>query len=861
MPRALRLTVLTVAFAMCLPPGLAAAPGDVPLAEYVHQVWQRAQGLPQDSVSAVLQTRDGFVWLGTQEGLVRFNGVRFTLFNRGNTPAFSHNEVTALAEGPDGALWIGTFGGLLEYRGDRFVRHPAGKSRQSDVIVALAVDRQGAVWVGTAAAGVNRFADGRFEFVTPDQGLASAVINDVAVDGAGDIYVATSGGLSALHAGRWATYDTRGGLPAAEAWRVLPAPDGRVWIATRRGLAVLEGGVVRLPSQPAALASASLRSLALERDGALWAGTENGTAWRWDGTAWSSLDLAPLTTGNYLWSIVEDREGNVWVGTYMSGLHRLRPGRVTNFTHRRGLADDVVRVVLQTRDGAVWIATEANGLSRFDGTATTNFGVADGLPHSTVRTLFEDASGVLWAGSRGGVARFDGTRFRALRETSSLSVRALADDASGTLWVGGATEGVFRLIGGRTLVAVAEDGRTPLPKGAVRAIVRDRAGTMWIGTDDGLVRWRDGAATVLTAKDGLPEHPVYAIHEDADGVLWFGTYGGGVVRLKDGVFTQYTQAMGLFDDVAYQILEDGGGNLWISCNNGVYRVAKAQLDAFADGALARVTSVSYGTADGMLSSECNGNAQPAGWKTTDGRLWFPTTAGVAVIPASDVPEPPLPPLVAIQRVAVDGTPHPAHQPAEIGPGSSRLEFEYSGLTYVAPEKTAFRYRLDGFDADWVDAGSRRETVYTNLPPGRYVFRVAARNGEGVWSEADAQFAFVLRPWFYQTMGFRAAALLAGLLAMGGVVQFRAWRHRQRERELAQRVEQAMSRIKILSGLIPICANCKKIRDDRGYWNRLEQYLTEHSQAVLTHGICPECVALLYPELDNPPGDDPRATPG
>jgi ligand-binding sensor domain-containing protein len=856
----MRLTPLVLLTALVAAPAHIEAAETLPpvapqaLSQYVHHTWRRGDGLPQDSVNAVLQTRDGFLWLGTQEGLVRFDGVRFILFNKANTPAFTHNDVGGLAEGPDGSLWIGTYGGLLQYKAGQFTAHPSRHSRERDVIMSLAVDRLGAVWMGTQNAGVNRFENGRFDFFSAGRELAGNAVSDVAVDREGNVWVATSAGLSVRRGTTWTTFGRAAGMPDAVVWRVLPARDGSVWLGTSRGFARVVSGVVRAPQQPQELAAAVVRSLAEDRDGALWIGTDAGVAWRYAAGAASSLVLSDQPKGNTVLSVTEDREGNVWIGTYAAGLHRLWRGRFSSLAHRHGLAEDDVRAVLQARNGDVWISTEAAGLCRFDGTAVTTYTTRDGLPSDVARALFEDRQGTLFVGTRNGLCRFEGGRFRTVPGTEAVSIRALAEDDSGTLWVGGATAGVFRLVGGR-LVDVGEDGRTRLPGGVVRSVVRDHAGAMWIGTNDALTRWDHGRPTVLTTKDGLPSDPIYCIHEDADHTYWLGSYGGGLVRIKGARVTRYTQAVGLFDEVVYQVLEDRAGHLWISCNNGVYRVTKSQLNDFADGKVSRITSEAFDSADGMLSSECNGNTQPAGWATRDGRLWFPTTGGVAIIDPADLRMNTLAPLVAIEKVVANRTPFPADDAAIVPPGAGQVEFEYTGLSFIAPQKVRFRYRLEGMEADWVDAGERRQTNYTNLAPGRYVFHVMACNNDGVWSQADARFAFELRPHFYQADWFRALYWLAGIGAVLGAMRLRVWQHVRRERELSRRVDQALGRIKTLSGLIPICSHCKKIRDDRGYWNQLEQFLKAHSEATFSHGICPDCMSTLYPDDAHEPDRD------
>jgi hypothetical protein len=338
---------------------------------------------------------------------------------------------------------------------------------------------------------------------------------------------------------------------------------------------------------------------------------------------------------------------------------------------------------------------------------------------------------------------------------------------------------------------------------------------------------------------------LFAIHEDVDHAVWIGTYGDGLFRLKDEKITQITTKEGLYDDVVYQILEDDHRNFWMSSNRGIFRVAVKELNDVADKKITRVSSVNYGTADGMKSSECNGNSQPAGIRTRDGRMWFPTTNGVAIIDPSNIPVNTVPPEVTIETLKVDSLSIDLANQVSIGPGYSYLEIHYGGLSFVVPEKMTFKFKLDGFDKEWRNAGSQRVAYYTNVPPGKYVFLVQARNNDDVWSRDGVALAIELKPYFYQTTWFYG---LCGIILIAVIVLIYRGRVAlllQREKNLKERVNESLAQIKILGGLIPICANCKKIRDDKGYWNQLEKYLKEHSEAEFTHGICPECKEKLY----------------
>ena len=391
-----------------------------------------------------------------------------------------------------------------------------------------------------------------------------------------------------------------------------------------------------------------------------------------------------------------------------------------------GLPQNYVQAIIQTRDGYLWLATQ-EGLVRFDG---INFTVFDKrntpeLRENNIQALYEDRAGALWIGTASGLNRFDGKRFTTYGTGDGLT--------NNSIW----------------------------------AMSEDRAGALWIGTDGGgLNRFKDGKFAAYTTKDGLASDIVLSLYQDRTDALWIGT-GGGLSRLKDGRIASYTTADGLFDDVVFQVLEDEKQNLWMSCNKGVFRVSRAELEGFADGKTNKITSFSYGTADGMKSRECNGGFQPAGWKTADGKLWFPTVKGVAMIDPADIRFNDQPPPVVVERVVIDSEAVPAQDNLELEPGKRRFEFHYTGLSFLAPEKVRFKYKLEGFDRDWIDAGARRAAAYNSLSPGNYKFRVIASNNDGVWNETGASFDFYLKPYFYQTYWFYlVCAALLGLACWG-----------------------------------------------------------------------------------------------
>ena len=535
------------------------------------------------------------------------------------------------------------------------------------------------------------------------------------------------------------------------------------------------------------LGSRVVRSLLRDSDGGLWVGTETGVARLRNGRVDSLMSRDGLPDDVVI-ALFEDREGGLWMGTYSGGVSRFKDTPFIGYGRKEGVADDFVRTVFETRTGAIWIGTHSAGMTRMENGVFTTYTVRDGLPSQNVMAFAESRDGSVWVGTNTGLTHFDRGRFKTYTTRDGLphdAVRSLLEDRAGTLWIGTRGGGLARFAGGRFTAVTPADGVTG---SVIRAIYEARDGVVWLGTDVGLVRLAGSSSRTYTTHDGLSLDVVYAIHEDAEGVLWIGTYGGGLNRFKNGRFFVYTTANGLFDDIAYQVLEDRQGWLWITCNKGLIRVSKRELDAVADGKASRIHSTVYGAADGLRASEFNGSSQPAGWVARDGRLWLPSIKGVLVVdPAALVPDQ-TPPPVVIEQVRIDRQ-VVASEAAVAPPGSGELEFRYAALAFAAPSKIRFRYRLVGFDADWREAGDRRTAYYTNIPPGRYIFRVIAANADGTWNTAGAVTSFSLRPHLYQALWFQ---LLVGLaIGLAGVLwlQGRAHRAQQRERSLTTLVDE------------------------------------------------------------------------
>jgi signal transduction histidine kinase/streptogramin lyase len=456
-------------------------------------------------------------------------------------------------------------------------------------------------------------------------------------------------------------------------------------------------------------------------------------------------------------------------------LYRITEKTIACYTRENGLCSDIAYTIYEDHTGTIWIGTWGGGLVRYSDGTFTCYSRKDGLPDASVTALFDDRSR-LWIGTLGGIAFLEGGRIidfsdKLPPQLRGTNVRAIYRDHSGALWLGTESRGLARYAGDDVTVFTTKDG---LAGDAVKAIIEDSNGNLWIATFGGLSRFANGRFQSWTEQDGLASNRVRALYDDADCVLWIGTYDGGLSRFEDGKFTNFTTRDGLFNNGVFQILEDDRGNLWMSSNLGISSVSRTSLDDFASGRAHRITCVPYGKYDGLLTVECNGGSQPAGTKSRDGKIWFPTQSGVAVIDPGNIPLNRNPPPVVIETCSVDGKAIDNPRKIEIGPGRQDLEINYTALSFVKSEHITFRYRLEGLDRDWVDIGTRRTAYYAYLPPGNYTFRVIAANTDGVWNLEGASITVRVIPPFYRTWWFITLASLS-LIGMGVVVYERRLR--------------------------------------------------------------------------------------
>jgi ligand-binding sensor domain-containing protein/signal transduction histidine kinase len=727
------------------------------ITQYHQDVWTERDGLPQGSVQAITQTRDGYLWIGTRDGLARFDGVTFTVFRSENFPGLESNDIRALLEDREGHLWVGTFnGGVSRFQDGKFTSVTAVQNLPGNGVLDIFEDRQGSLWMGTWN-GIARFAEGKFVTYTHADGLAGRSARAICEDRDGALWIATGSGLSRFADGHFRTYSTRDGLPNNLLREVYVDHDGALWIGG------IGGGLAKFCDEKFTtfttgdgLADNRVRTTLQDRDGNLWVGTWNGLSRFQHGTITSYKKEDGLPQ-DLVEALFEDREGSLWIGTNGGGLVRLRDGKFAIYTTKEGLVSNQAKCVFQARDGTLWIGSDGGGLSRYRDGQFINYTAKDGLLSNAVRSIGEDREGNIWIGigRPAGLCLFKDGKFIPFTREQGLAIedgpRAIFGDREGTLWIGTDGSGLWRYRDGMFKAFSSRDG---LLSDLIRVVGQDREGNLWIGTNGGLCRYRRGEFTGFTVKDGLSHNAVYSFHEDADGNLWFGTQGG-LTRYNGERFTPYTTRDGLFQSIIYQVLEDDDRNLWMSGNRGVFRLAKQALEDFDAGKIRTLPCAPYGISDGMKTTQCAGGSQPAGWRTSDGRLWFPTVQGVAMINPRHVPENLQSPPVLIEQITVGNQRLDSRRPAKLPPSARELKFQYTALSFVAPEKVRFKYKLEGLDRDWIEAETRRMAFYNEVPPGQYSFRVQACNNDGVWNEAGASFAFTQAPHFYRTVWFYA----------------------------------------------------------------------------------------------------------
>lgn len=740
-------------------------------AQYRFDSWTTDNGLPQNGVRSITQTPDGYLWFTTFDGLVRFDGLKFTVFDKNNSKGIINNRFWVLQAFGDGSIWAGTEGGDLTIYRRGILTSYSAETVPDEQVLDFITDTNAGVLIATNK-GFYKLQNDKFVFVKSNQDventkkiykgksgtrweISSSEILQIKLDKtrvyslsvenlgvyyanafedkAGGLWFGDLNKLIYLKDGSITEYGAKDGYPQnTYAHRFWEETDGSLWFAT--GIFSLPGvGLVRF------------------KDGKFTRfGVENGLS------------------NDRIFDAFKDREGTIWVATD-KGLNRLRRQVITSLSTAEGLVHNEVYPMLKARDGSVYVGT-VGGLSRYDDGKFSNIILRFNnkqSPTSDVQSLWEDESGHLWVGVVGGLFVIENGNPRDLSEVFGYETTVLAihSDRNGNIWFGTDRNGVFQYRDGRIIANYTT--KKGLAGNDVKVIHEAGDGSLWFGTYGGLsveeCRLPNSECHLksYTTADGLASNSVRSIKEDADGTMWIGTYDGGLSRFKDGKFFTFNTDNGLFNNGVFATVEDEKGNFWISSNRGIFRVNKESLNDFADGKIKNYESFAYGRQDGMLSTECNGGRQPSALKDSDGKIWFPTLEGVAVVDPNNLQNNPLPPPVEIESVTIDreNVAFGKNSTIELAPTQNYLDISYTALSFIKSDQIRFRYKLEGLDKGWVDAGTRRTVNFAYLPPGEYVFKVTAANSDGIWNTEGKSFKIVVLAPVYKTWRFWLAVLI------------------------------------------------------------------------------------------------------
>ncbi len=770
---------------------LVALDPEVHPTQYSLRGWSTEDGLPQNTVQTIVQGHHGYLWFATQEGLARFDGISFRVWDTHSIPALPARNVRTLLEDQYNRLWIGMRGGgglaRLDPDGtlhtDFFAQTPTTEVR------CLLEDVQGRLWIGTRGNGLFRLDPGA---TTPERidKVISTLILDLEINHDGSLWIATEGdGVWHLEDDRIEHLTTDQGLPHNNVWAIFLDSTNHLWFGTfGGGLSRYEDGVFTTLTTADGLTSNRISRIHEDHDHNLWIGTYRGLD-RLTNGAITAITRDDGLGDDIVSSIGEDREGNLWVGTAAAGTIRLKDSPFTVFDSGSEGIGGMPRVVLEQPGRGIWVGTSNGGLQLIQDGKIQGAPLGARQPENDVFALHLASDGALWVGSYGaGISRFLHGRRQHWTTSNGLpndTVWSIGETNDGTIWVGTYGGGLAAYKDQEWSVLTTEDG---LATNLIRSLHPGRDGTLWIGTSGGICSLKDHQVTCLTPADGLSNPSVLSIYEDDDGRIWVGTNGGGISLLTSDGIRNVTTADGLFDDVIYRMLPDDDGRLWMSCNRGIFGVDATELLEKALGGQDSLTYRALGRWDGMTTDECNGGSQPAGWRSEDGLLWFPTVQGVVAFDPGQLPEIPEPPEVLISEVIINGIIVPPGK-VSVGADAGALEVQFTATSFVAPERLRFRYRLSDLNTGWTDAGQRRSALFTHLPHGAHTLEIVAGYADGRWGRQATRLEFAVEPRFFQTMEFLLLSAVA-LIALGfGVASLRTAAIRRRKNILAQQVEE------------------------------------------------------------------------
>lgn len=731
---------------------------------YSRRVWRNVDGLPEDFAQAIAQTPDGYLWIGTSGGLVRFDGASFAVFNRENTTAFKDDSVYSLLIAGDGALWAGTEGGgLLRLQNGEFRAFGPEDGLENRFVRVIYEDRSGRLWVGTDA-GLFRKEGDRFFRIDGQRGIPNIHIHAICEDRKGRLLVG-GGGLLILEGEKSAHYSSSESQADNNIRTIRQTADGAIWIGTISGLRRLPESFTGNPFQSQRmLNNFNICFLLEDGRGDLWIGSYGKGLIRHHEGRFSHLSAPSLLPHNNVLALFEDRDGDLWVGT-QGGLLRLSPSVAATITTADG-APQSINSIYQDPHGELYITALNGRLFKAVGQTLVPVESPQGIRRSPIRNVFRDSHGVLWMGTDGqGILRWDEKGVRRYTTREGLIndfIRAFYEDREGALWIG-TDSGLSRMQSDRFQNFNTANG---LVYNSLRALLGDRNGVLWIATDGGLSWFEKGRFVLDPMLERFRGQKIWSLHEDPEGGLWIGTLGSGLYLYKNRTLSQYTTRMGLPSNKIHFIAEDSRANLWMSGPNGIVSISRRELESLAGQPTGQLAVRMFGPGEGLITNQMNGGVQPAGALLPSGQLWFPSARGAVRIEPRPEPHSGPPPVVIEQALSDDRT-IPFTDRIHLPPDRRKLEIRYTAIRLRSPERIRFKYKLEGLDPDWTDAGQRRIAYYTNLPVGDYRFQVLAYELNDPERASSQTLRVEAEPYFHQTLWFLALCICGALGVIGG----------------------------------------------------------------------------------------------
>ncbi len=733
------------------------------LTQYRLDTWNIENGLPHNLVYTIIQTRDGYIWMGTRNGLVRFNGFGFKTFQRENESQLKSNDIRSLLEDHDGTIWIGNFNGGLSYlKEGNFQNYSSENYPFLEGIYSMAQSNDGVIWIGTLQNGISSLKDGKFTNYTCKDGLISDKIINVVKDIQGNLWFATRSGLiKKTPNNSFINYTTKNGFPGEFVFSVLPDKKGGLWISSFSKLCYFKNDIFTPIDTASILKNPKIVPLYLDSNDYLWIGTDGNGFTRMKNGVYDRLSTDIGIESKCISCFLEDREGSLWIGTIHEGALRLSDTKFANLTTREGLSSNITHCIYEDHSKNIWIGTN-QGLNSFkNGKCKLEFSTDNGLLHNTIYSVLDDKNKNLWIGTDKGLNRYrwNEKKLDAFTMKNGLNnnvITYLYEDRKGRIWIG--TEGgLNKYENGKITNYSEKDGiNTEL----VCSVLEGRNGILWIGTSIGIFHTLSPTSNQFKLIPSSSNFYINSLYEDKNEMLLIGTGIGLIVYYNKNII-HYSNAQGLGQPTVESITEDDLGNIWMGGRDGISRIKRKEIYAFIEQKSKNIPSIVYNEGDGMKTRWCKNSIS----KNKDGKIWFATDKGAVILYPEDIQKITKKPPVFIEDIFINGhifdygNNRKSNYTAIIPAGTDRIEFFYTALSFLNPHKIRFKIKLDGYDNEWISVGSTRNTTYTHLSPGEYTFRVMACNSDGIWNKIGAEYRFYLEPYFYQTAWFYRIIIL------------------------------------------------------------------------------------------------------